>query len=290
MKGKAAAIGTFDGLHRGHQTVLNLLKESAKSLGLEPFAITFDRHPLALIDPSRIPPAVSTLKKKKKLLSDAGVSTLVLEFNEDLRSKTAREWLKIMHDDFGVKLLVIGYDNTFGSDGVNLSVADYQKLGKEIGINVVVAPELKNVSSSNVRKSIFRGEVDKAYEMLGRPFSLPGIVVHGNKLGRTIGFPTANIKPEEGLVVPKSGVYAAKVKLPDGEVLPSIVNIGRRPTVKRGNNTVIEAHIIGWNGDLYGKEISLRFLKRLRDEKEFESIEALKKQIQQDRVEAIKIC
>lgn len=290
MKEKAAAIGTFDGLHRGHRIVLDLLKESANSNGLQPIAITFDRHPLGLIDPTRIPPSLTTLKKKNKLLNDIGVTPLILEFNEDLREKTAKDWMKIMHDDLGVKLLVIGYDNTFGSDGVNLSVADYRKLGEETGISVVVAPELKNISSSKIRKAIIKGDVETAAEMLGRPFSLSGKVVDGNKLGRTIGFPTANLKPDDGMVVPASGVYAVRVKLPDGEIYPAIVNIGRRPTVKRGNKTVIEAHIIGWNGDLYGKDLSLRFLKRLRDEKEFESIEGLKAQICKDREEALKIC
>lgn len=287
---KAAAIGTFDGIHRGHRIVLDLLKDCAQSHELQPLAITFDRHPLALIDPTRTPPSLSTLQKKKKLLNDSGVTPLILEFNEDLRKKTAEEWMKIMHDDLGVKFLVIGYDNTFGSDGVNLSVADYQRLGKKIGINVIVAPELKNVSSSKVRKAIVKGEVENAAEMLGRPFSLTGTVVDGNILGRTIGFPTANLKPDEGIVVPKSGVYAVRAKLPDGELFPAIVNIGKRPTVKRGDNTVIEAHIIGWNGNLYGKQISLRFLKRLRNEQEFDSIEALKRQILNDKEEALKIC
>ncbi|MCH5232035.1 MAG: riboflavin biosynthesis protein RibF [Muribaculaceae bacterium] len=282
---KVAAIGTFDGVHRGHRSVLDTLVDVGLRNNLLPVAITFSNHPLSLIDPSRLPRTLTPTGKKVKLLEQAGVKPLVLEFDEELRSKKADEWLGILHDKFDVETLVIGYDSTFGSDGVNLSMNDYRQLAEKNGINLVVAPELKNVSSSAIRKAVGNGEMEKAAEMLGRTYSLRGKVEKGNSLGHTIGFPTANVKPDPDIAIPASGVYAARVKAPDGKVYPAMVNIGTRPTVKRGNDIVIEAHLIGWEGDLYGKQISIRFVKRLRDEKQFGSIEELKEQLRHDKEE-----
>ncbi|MDE7110092.1 MAG: riboflavin biosynthesis protein RibF, partial [Muribaculaceae bacterium] len=209
-------------------------------------------------------------------------------FNEDMRSTTAYEWMRLLHDSYGVRLLVVGYDNTFGSDGVNLSIADYREMGREIGIEVMEAPYVAGVSSSAVRKAVAAGDIAEAREMLGRPFSISGIVVEGNRLGRTIGFPTANLQPTPGIVVPGKGVYAAKAILPDGSVADAMVNIGVRPTIRRGNAPTIEAHIIGWKGDLYGQRIRLEFYARLRDEQQFNSIDALRKQLKTDLAETLK--
>ena len=285
---KIAAIGTFDGVHRGHRSVLKLMTEYASEHGLEPVVVTFSNHPLALIDPARTPKALTPTAKKKKLLKEAGVTPVVLEFDEPLRNTTAARWMKILHDEYGVDALVIGYDNTFGNDGVNLSLEDYRKLGEDVGIKIITADEVKEVSSSAIRKAVMAGNVEKAREMLGRPYSITGRVVKGNSLGHTIGFPTANLDYPSDVAVPAPGVYAGIVKLlPEGYKYPAMVNIGCRPTVMRGEDKVIEAHIIGWNGDLYGKEITVRFLKRLRDEKKFDSIEALKKQLAEDRDKAL---
>ena len=287
MKKRIAAIGTFDGVHLGHRSVIGVLTEYAREHGLEPVAITFKTHPLALIEPSRTPPELTPLFKKKKLLSDAGVVPMVLDFDEPLRATTAEEWMRKLHDEMGVSALVIGYDNTFGSDGINLSLEDYKELGDKTGIRVLTAPEIKNISSSAIRKAVLAGEMEKAGEMLGRPYSVTSCVVEGNKLGRMIGFPTANIELPKGVAIPKKGVYAAVVKiLEDGNLIPAVVNIGTRPTLMRGNHTVMEAHLIDWKGDLYGKEIAVKFLRRLRDEKKFDSIEALREQIEEDREEA----
>lgn len=285
-----AAIGTFDGVHRGHRAVLQKLIEYSKDNDLKPVAITFTQHPLCLIDPNRIPATLTPLKKKKNLISETGVTPVVLDFDDKLRNTTAREWLHRLSTEFNVKALVVGYDTTFGSDGINFSLEDYKKLGEEEGIKVITVDEIKDVSSSRIRKSVAAGDMPKAQEMLGRPYSITAKVVKGNSLGHTIGYPTANIDFPQEVALPKPGVYEAIVKiLPEGTKHKAMVNVGQRPTVMRGDGTVIEAHILNWNGDLYGKEITVRFLRRLRDEQKFESIEALKQQLSKDREEVLKI-
>lgn len=290
MSAAAAAVGTFDGVHRGHIAVLDTLKELASEKGLEPMAFTFDRHPLSLIAPSRAPKAITTLHKKEELLRKAQVTPVVMPFDEELRSTTALSWMRILKEKFGVELLVVGYDNTFGCDGVALSISDYRDFGAKLGIEVAEAPVVEGISSSAIRKAIEAGEVEKANDMLGRRFSLPGIVVGGNRLGRTIGFPTANLLTESGIVVPANGVYAAYATLHDGKRHNAMVNIGVRPTIRRGNDTTVEAHVIDWNGDLYGHNVSVSFVSRLRDEEQFKSIDALRAQLVKDREAAGKAC
>lgn len=290
MKRKVVAIGTFDGVHRGHNAVLDTLVEYGNEHGMEPAAITFRTHPLELIDTSRAPKVLTPLSKKRKLLKEKGVTPIVLEFDETLRNTTAASWLKRLHDEFGADALVVGYDTTFGSDGLNLSVEDYKRLGEEAGIKVITTREVPGVSSSGIRKAVASGDMEKAKEMLGRPYSITSNVVPGNQLGHTIGYPTANIEVPEGVAIPLPGVYAAVVKiLEDGSKHPAMVNIGTRPTVMRGDDTVIEAHLIDWKGDLYDKEITVRFLKRLRDEKKFDSIDALRAQLAADKIQAMEV-
>ena len=284
MKHRVAAIGTFDGVHRGHRSVLGALTDYARENDLEPLAITFDRHPLALIDSKRRPLELTPLWKKKRLLNEVGASVKILGFDEELRRTTAKEWMKKLHDEYGVRAMVIGYDNTFGSDGINLSLEDYKRMGEEEDIVVLSADEIKGVSSSAIRKAVVNGEMEKARDMLGRPYSITAKVVRGNGVGHTIGFPTANIDLPEGVAIPKPGVYAAIVKtLDSGRKHPAMVNVGSRPTVMRGDDTVIESHLINWEEDLYGKDITVRFMKRIRDERKFDSIEALRQQLEMDR-------
>ena len=288
MKMKAAATGTFDGVHLGHLKVLSTLKEEAAERDLEPIAVTFDRHPLSLIAPERAPGAITTIERKEKLISRAGVRPVVVAFDEKMRAMTAAEWMKFLHDDLGVRLLIVGYDNTFGSDGINFSISDYARIGKETGIEVKEAPVVPDVSSSAVRKAIKAGNPEGAMKMLGRPFSLSGMVVEGNMLGRNLGFPTANLLPSPGIIVPGNGVYAGRGILPDGTTVPAMINIGVRPTIGRGNTPTIEAHLINWKGDLYGRRIRLEFIGRLRDEQQFKSIDALRRQLSADREAALR--
>lgn len=283
MNLKAAAIGTFDGVHLGHAAVLHTLREEAEKKGLEPIAITFDRHPLSLIAPERAPKAITSPSAKIDLIKKASVTPIVLPFDETLRATTAAEWMKYLKNDLDVSLLVVGYDTTFGCDGISFSISDYRRLGKEIGIEVIEAPLVAGISSSAIRKAIAAGEVSEAAEMLGRHFSLSGFVVEGNKLGRTIGFPTANLTAQPDIIIPAKGVYATKAILPDGKIYGAMVNIGVRPTIRRGNSQTIEAHIFDWEGDLYGNSIKLLFIDRLRDEEQFNSIDALRRQLELDK-------
>lgn len=286
--GKVAAIGSFDGVHRGHQAVLNTVAQLALKNNKEAIAITFDRHPLSVIAPARAPRLISTPRRRNYLIGKTGVSPQELTFDDRLRKMTASEWMAHMKNEMMVDILVMGYDNTFGSDGVTMSIADYKKEGERLGIRVEEAPIVEGVSSSAIRKAITDGEIERAAQMLGRDFHLPGIVRHGNKIGRTMGFPTANLKVSEELVIPKKGVYAAMAKLPDGSEHAAMVNIGTRPTLKRGDNLMIEAHILDWEGDLYDKNIRIYFKKRLRDEEEYKTIDQLRLQLKKDKEETLK--
>lgn len=294
MKERAVTIGTFDGVHRGHQRVLEMLKEEAAAKSLQPIAMTFDRHPLDLICPSRAPGNLLSTRRKEKLLLKEDVSPIILTFNEALRRMRAYEWLDLIHRKYMVRLLVAGYDNTFGSDGLDLSIADIKTMGEAIGIEVIEAPEIPGVSSSRIRKAVKAGDIMKAREMLGHEPELEGKVISGFHVGREIGFPTANLQPGQGLVVPGGGVYAARAYIGDKtEWLPTMVNIGVRPTFDgtgvQSSRPTIEAHIIGNDEDLYGKPLRLEWVDRLRDEQKFKSIDALKEQLEKDREQTLEL-
>lgn len=285
---KAVTIGTFDGVHRGHKLVLDILKEEAGKRGYEPMAMTFDRHPLELICPERAPGNLISTARKEKLIWNEGVRPLVLVFNESLRKMRAYDWLDLIHRKYEVRLLVVGYDNTFGSDGIDLSLSDLKTMGEAIGIEVLEAPEVPGVSSSRIRKTVKAGDIALARDLLGHEPEIEGRIIRGFHVGTDIGFPTANLQADEGLVVPQPGVYAARAFVESSpESHPAMVNIGMRPTfdgtLQQSDHLSIEAHIIGFGEDIYGKRLRLEWLKRLRDEKKFDSIDALKVQIEKDR-------
>lgn len=289
---KAVTIGTFDGVHRGHRLVLETLKREARKRGLQPVAISFDRHPLELVAPERAPGNLTSTRRKEELLRREGVETLILPFNEKLRGMRAYEWLDHIHRKYGVKLLIAGYDNTFGSDGIDLSIADYKAMGDAIGIEVMAAPEEEGVSSSAVRKAVKSGDINKAISLLGHRPELEGRVAPGFKVGHEIGFPTANLQVSPRAVMPAPGVYAALAFIEDAaEGLPAMVNIGYRPTfkgtAKESRHLTVEAHIIGSDMELYGKNVRLEWVGRLRDERKFGSVEELIAQLRRDREETL---
>lgn len=278
-------VGTFDGVHRGHREVIRTLLDIAGRRHMHPVVVTFDRHPLEVVAPDRAPKLIVTLEERDRLLAQEGVEVVILPFDSEVRKMTAAEWMRTLRDRFGMKVLVLGYDNSFGSDGHSLSVDDFKRIGEGLGIAVVEAGALPGCSSSAVRKAVADGDVARAAEILGRPFSMSAIVVHGRQIGRTIGFPTANIEVPPAGLIPKAGVYAATVTLPNGKSRPAVVNIGDNPTVSGDGRIRIEAHIPEFDGDLYGKKLSIAFIRRIRGERKFDSLSDLQTQIQRDIAE-----
>ncbi len=285
---KAVTIGTFDGVHRGHRLVLDTLKREAEARGLQPVAITFDRHPLELVAPERAPGNLMSTERKGEFIRREGVEPLILPFTEQLRKMRAYEWLDYIHRKYDVELLVAGYDNTFGSDGIDMSIADYKAMGDAIGIEVISAPEEDGVSSSAVRKAVRAGDIKKAKDLLGHRPEIEGKVLPGFHVGSEIGFPTANLQIPPTTVLPSPGVYAAAAYIDNAEHgQPAMVNIGYRPTFegtdKASGHLTVEAHIIGEDEDLYNRKVRLEFEDRLRDEKKFGSVKELTEQLQKDK-------
>lgn len=286
--GAAVTVGTFDGVHRGHQAVLGMLREESARLGLRPLVVTFDRHPLETVAPERAPGLIMEPDSRDALLCDLGVLVERVEFTEEVRRMTAAEWMRRLVDEYDARLLLLGYDNTFGSDGMVMTPDDFRAEGRRIGLRVEVAPAVAGCSSSAVRMALAAGDTPLAASILGRPFSICGSVVRGRQLGRTIGMPTANIETAPRQLVPAPGVYAARAIVPGSGggtatgVYDAVVNIGTSPTVTDCGVVRVEAHLLGFSGDLYGRDICLEFGARVRDERKFDSLDALRVQIEAD--------
>lgn len=278
-------IGNFDGIHLGHRHVIDMLKRVAAERGLRPVVITFDRHPRALFDPKFEPEYLTTVQEKEMLLRDAGVDVKVMPFTQQLADTTARDYMRRLYDDMDVRLLLLGYDNRFGKRNEYETFEDYQRYGSELGIEVLRADAIdvagSRVSSSYVRHLVREGRVDDASQCLGYLFSIAGTVVEGHREGRKIGFPTANINAPYGKIVPANGVYETETTI-DGQRYKSVTNIGTRPTYDNGDQRSIETHVIGFDGTLYGRVITVGFVRRLRDEIPFASPDDLRKQIDLD--------
>lgn len=280
-KPSVVTVGTFDGVHLGHLAVLSALVEKSKSDGLVPLAVTFDRHPLVTVAPLRAPKMISDGATRDAMLRNAGAEVVIVEFTEDVQCLTCGEWMQRLRDELGMKCLVVGYDNTFGSDGLQMRVKDYRRLAAGLGIEVVEAPEIPGCSSSEVRKAVNQGRLADAAKILGRPFSVKGEVMHGRKLGRTIGIPTANLRLPADRLLPPPGVYTAWTILDNGCRVPSVVNVGDNPTVG-GGEVRVEAHLIDFDEDLYDRPVEVQFEEFLREEQKFSSIAELKEAICRD--------
>ncbi len=288
---RIAAIGMWDGIHTGHKFLIDYLKLEASPRGLVPAVVTFETHPLSVVAPERAPRLLTTPEKKFEMLTDAGAEdVIVVDFTPKLQHMSARQFLSMLHKRFAIDALVVGFNNRFGRDRLE-GLEQYQAIGNELGIEIIGAPEYtgahEKVSSSVVRALIEEGNVAKAAKLLGRPYELTGEVVSGEHLGTSLGFPTANLRPEnDNAVIPAIGVYAAYTVTPDGLKRPTIVNIGVRPTVTANDaepaNITIEAHILDYSGYLYGETISLLFVERIRDEKKFNSLDKLRKALADD--------
>jgi len=290
-----ATTGFFDGVHLGHRHVIERLVSLARERGDESLVVTFWPHPRAVLqNGARELRLLTTLEEKKELLHDLGVGRVeVLDFTRAFAALTAEEYLRdVLRDRFGVTTLLVGYDNRLGSD--RLTASKLRPLAESLDIELVELDPLSfraepqaesrnlEISSTKIRKFLEDGDISSATTMLGYGYSLKGVVVAGNRLGRTIGFPTANMKLYEPLkLVPGRGVYVVEVEVL-GKKYRGMTNIGLRPTVG-GSFTTIETHILDFDEDIYGLPLTITFLRRLRDEVHFPSLEELKVQLELDR-------
>ena len=282
------ATGFFDGVRRGHRHVIQQLVEAAAVRGDESMAVTFWPHPRNVLQKeARNLRLLTSLQEKKDMLLGLGVDHVeILPFTKDFSSMTTEEYLRYVMERFGAKAVLLGYDNRMGSDakGTDHVVRTAERLGLEaLRADMIPSDGGSAVSSTKIRQELEAGEVEAAAAMLGYRYALHGVVVAGNRLGRTIGFPTANMQLYEPLkLVPGNGVYFVKVKTV-GRSLFGMCNIGYRPTVSAGNARTIETNIFGFEEDIYGLDIELSFLSKIRDEVKFGSLDELKMQLEKDR-------
>lgn len=291
----AITIGSFDGLHLGHRYLLNQLMEIADKNDLPTFVLSFEPHPRLVLPHNESFRLLTTLDEKIELLKKIGIDNLVLiPFDQSLSQMTAEEFIThYILNPLQPQAIVLGYDHKFGKDRKGsmetfLSIQQNKKAFFELyNIDEWKSNELK-ISSTTIRNLLVQGDVSQANQLLGYKYSLSGTVVLGKQLGRTIGFPTANIQlNNEKKLIPKNGIYAAKIEV-DGKLYKAATNIGSNPTTDSDNQIKIESYILHFEEDIYGKNVRLFFVNRLRDEEKFDSIDALKRAIANDvqRVEA----
>lgn len=280
-----ATIGFFDGVHIGHRFLLSELKTIGQKKRLESLVISFNNSPQNSLHPEKNIKYLSTPLEKTQLLSDFGISNcLMLDFDKKIAQQDAETFLMWLKEMYSVKILLIGHDHRFGNDKIS-TFETYQKLGEKLNIEITKCTKFedngKQVSSSIIRSLISNGDIKLANQLLDYTYSITGKVIHGNKIGRTIGFPTANLKINSEKIIPKNGVYIVETCI-NNQIYKGLLNIGTRPTVD-GNTQTIETHLIDFNKDIYDEKITLYIKKRLRDEIKFSSITELQQQIEIDR-------
>jgi len=290
LNSTVVTLGIFDGVHKGHMVLLNHLVTSAASKKCESAVITFSPHPREVLEPSNSGLAfLSTTEEKIALLEKAGIDHLIIiQFTKEFSAIPACDFIKdILHGKIGTRHLVIGFNHHFGKGGEG-DLNTIKKCSEELGFVVEQVGGFKTpegtVSSSVIRNALLKGDLDAANRWLGYDYSVSGKVIEGRKLGRTIGFPTANIRPSSpNKLIPRNGVYAVEVKQ-NNTLYPGMLNIGSNPTVNTDSNfRSIEVNILNFDRDIYGQDITVFFRKRLRDEKKFESLEELTAQMELDR-------
>ena len=280
--GYVATIGMFDGVHRGHQFVLQHVVDEARQRGLQSMAITFDKSG---------PQTLTPLDQKRLLLTKTGIDRIeVLTFNDALKQMTAHEFMQQeLRDRLGVKVLLTGYDNRFGHNRTE-GFDDYVRYGQELGIEVLQLPQEGEISSSIIRQLVAEGAISKANQLLGNPYTILGSVEHGEHIGTKLGYPTANlVLVDDCQLIPATGVYAVKIRMENSvEWKHGMMNIGMRPTFD-GQSQTLEVNVFRLKENLYGQQLQVAFFERLRGEQRFDNIEALKAQLQQDAIEAERI-
>ena len=286
---RIVTTGTFDGLHRGHRLLLDNLRKEGKRRGWQPVVVTFDRHPRAMINTARAPHILMLPGERDARLRDLGFDVSEVHFDERMRRLTAEAWMRRLRDEYGARGVMLGYDNTFGCDGTDLGIRDYEELGRGMGVEVLGCGVEPGVSSSDIRHALAAGDIAGANAMLGYDWTLCGNVVHGREMGRDIGFRTANLSVDPRLQLPGRGVYATMVTMPDGTDLPAVTNIGMRPTFGEQGPVSVETHIPGFAGDLYGAMLAIRPVAKIRDEERFKTIGDLRLGIERDVARSLEI-
>jgi len=291
-----ATLGIFDGVHRGHRKLLDLLVSHAKASGSESVVITFTPHPRLVLEQNNAGLFfLTTLEEKTKLLSQAGIDNLIIiRFDREFSNIRACDFVTdILIGKIGVKHLIVGHDHRFGRKGEG-DFNTIKKCSENLDFRVEQVPAFVTgegvISSSLIRDELLQGNITMANNLLGYTYTLSGTVIEGKRIGRIIGYPTANIKPDyEHKLIPANGVYAVRVQLED-RIYPGMMSIGSNPTVNDDINfRSIEVNIIGFDGDLYGRVISVSFVKKLRNEKKFESLTQLKEQMNLDSQETMQL-
>jgi riboflavin kinase/FMN adenylyltransferase len=295
--GSVVTIGAFDGVHQGHRKVLQLVRDLADARHLEATVLTFDRHPAQVVRPDSAPKLLTTLDQKLELLEATGLLDLVcvLRFDEERSHETAEEFVRdVLVGLLAVRVVVVGADFHFGyRRGGN--VALLEQMGLDLGFEVIglglVAPDLdaagaadhEPYSSTRVRGALAAGDVDAAAYLLGRPHEVRGTVVQGDRRGRELGYPTANVMVPAETALPADGIYAGWLRAADDEWRPAAISLGRRPTFyEDADASLLEAYVLDFDGDLYGQQVAVRFVARLRGEQRFDSVDALVAQIARD--------
>lgn len=283
-----ATVGFFDGVHLGHRFLIREMQESAASRGLPSAVITFPQHPRKVLHADYQPQLLNSFEEKLQHLEETGVDyCIILDFTPVLSQLSAKDFLcNILSKGMHVKELWVGYDHRFGHDRAE-GFPQYQLYGAECGIDVIQGPPYKeeknSISSSIIRKLLENGEVEKSAHLLTYHYQLKGAIVGGHKIGRTLGFPTANIRVDEPFkVIPAIGVYAVKVTL-YGNTYRGMLYIGNRPTLNNGNDITMEVNILDFSGDIYNNEITVTFIRYIRGDIRFHSLDELKIQLMHDR-------
>lgn len=287
----AVTIGFFDGVHCGHRFLLTELQKQAALRNLMPLPVTFTNHPQRFFHPQKPLSLLTTTSEKLARLAQINFTQcLMLPFDAHTAAMSSAEFMYQLHEHFGMRCLLIGYDHHFGSDRT-ATFEDYYTAGSKLGVEVLHGNKADfhgvTVSSSKIRRCLQKGDIVRANAMLGYSYELSGSVAHGNRIGRQLGFPTANMQLPAEKLLPADGVYATEVVL-DGQLCGGMLNIGLRPTLHTHERTV-EVHLLNFDGDLYGKPLTLRLRQRVRDEQRFATLDALQAQLQRDRTEIQKI-
>lgn len=285
------ALGTFDGLHRGHLDVIGTAKQEAEHTGAKLAVFTFSNHPLEWINPAHVPVALVTPAVKLQLLENLGVDVLIdIPFNQLVADLLPQQFLERL-SALNYSCLVVGENFTYGQRGmgnVYMLAASAQALGFKLIVRKLVSNNGTIISSTEIRRLITDGEVQQAAKMLGRSYSISGIVAHGNERGRLLGYPTANLELVDAHVaIPLGGVYAVRAYV-DGGVYGGMANIGKNPTFGDVEKPRLETNIFGFSGDIYGKTLTIEFVQRIRGEVKFTGIDALKEQLAQDKLDCLK--